>query len=169
MIAMASGGFAIAQPSASSTASTTVILNDAIEILPPVIASYTQTWANAADYNAGPRSLGTENWIINSTNTFHVTAVMGPVTSGPNTLPRDKFSFNLTAENTMFPPLGPSSYTGGVVTPLGVFQTPSLSPTIATFQHGPNSKLAIQLFANPGWANLAGTYTGTLTVTVAQP
>jgi hypothetical protein len=168
-IALFGGISAFAQPSASSTASVTLNLNDAIEILPPVISSYSATWANAADYNGGAKSLGTEHWVINSTNTFHITAAMGPVMSGANSFPRDKFSFSLTAENTTNPPLGPSSYSGGVVNAAGTFFTPGMVPNIATFQHGPNSLLAINLMATPGWNNLAGVYTGTLTVTATQP
>jgi hypothetical protein len=169
VIAIFSGIASFAQASASSTASVTLNLNDAIEILPPVISSYTGTWANAADYNGGAKSLGTEHWVINSTNTFHITAAMGPVMSGANSFPRDKFSFGLTAENTINPPLGPSSYTGGIVDLAGTFFTPGHVDHIATFQHGPNSLLAINLMATPGWNNIAGVYTGTLTVTATQP
>lgn len=138
-IAVCGFAFANAQSPQTSNASISVTLDDAMEVTPASnVISFSGTYANAADYNAATKTLGTHSWNVKSTKPGSISVALPSSLSdgGSNSIPGSALS-SVSSTN---------SFSAGPTNPFS---------------------LEIKSNVTWGTAP-AGTYTGTVVVTFTQ-
>lgn len=136
----------------NSNASVSIILKDALELIPEEQFTYLSTFSTAADYNgvsAAKDFGGPKTWTIKSTKSGNMQVKFRRLASTTLFIPVNNITYSTT---------GGGSYTAA---------TGTLQPA-GTFNAGVQS-YQLYLQFNPGWGNYpADTYSGYLELTATQ-